>query len=670
MQSKKKILLTLITIIVIGLSGFFLVKLFNNNIETLSLNKDERNWILNNKNQLIDLAILNKIPVINYSGEGIFFDFIEYVEKKSGLEFNKIPYSQVGDNETPYILTLSKEHGGELEIYKDNYVIVSLNGIKYNSTNELENLKLGVLTDDRSMVRKYLPESITYIDHEDANNFMEELKNNTINGIILPKIGYLNYILENELTISYNISEYEVYYYMALGDNEILNSILTKYYKTWYKNNYINSYNTHLLDSYFKFSNCDKNELLSKRYLYGYIEDLPYDKDYKSKEIGINNVLIDKFTDFANIEVISKKYNNRTELVKDFNENNLDIIFDNISSKLYVDKELQSIGIYTSDTVVLSHLENKNVFNSLKSLNNQNVLTIKDTKLNEYLESDNYNLLTYNTIYDLIDDLKKDDVIILDKETYNFNIKEFDQFKIDFIFNIDKYGFKLNSNEAFNKIFNFYITYMPTIYIKQDGYLSLYKNSNNFEISVELILVVLVIIVSLLAILLFKNKPKIKLKGSGLSKTDKLKYIDMLTSLKNRNYLNDNIEYWDSVEVYPQSVVIIDLNNVSDINDNYGHEEGDKVIIEAANILIKNQLSKTEIIRTNGNEFLIYMVEYDEKQVISYIKKLNKEFKNLSYGYGAAIGYSMIVNGTKTIDDAYNEAILDMKTIKEELNNE
>ena len=221
MQSKKKVLLTLLTIIVIVLSGLGLVKLFNTSNETLSLNKDERNWILNNKNQLIDLAILNKIPVINYSGEGIFFDFIEYVEKKSGLEFNKIPYSQAGDNETPYILTLSKEHGGELEIYKDNYVIVSLNGIKYNSTNELENLKLGVLTDDRSMVRKYLPESITYIDHEDATNFMEELKNNTINGIILPKIGYLNYILENNLTISYNISEYEVYYYMSLGNNEI-----------------------------------------------------------------------------------------------------------------------------------------------------------------------------------------------------------------------------------------------------------------------------------------------------------------------------------------------------------------------------------------------------------------------------------------------------------------
>ena len=82
MQSKKKVLLTLLTIIVIVLSGLGLVKLFNTSNETLSLNKDERNWILNNKNQLIDLAILNKIPVINYSGEGIFFDFIEYVENK------------------------------------------------------------------------------------------------------------------------------------------------------------------------------------------------------------------------------------------------------------------------------------------------------------------------------------------------------------------------------------------------------------------------------------------------------------------------------------------------------------------------------------------------------------------------------------------------------------
>ena len=62
------------------------------------------------------------------------------------------------------------------------------------------------------------------------------------------------------------------------------------------------------------------------------------------------------------------------------------------------------------------------------------------------------------------------------------------------------------------------------------------------------------------------------------------------------------------------------------------------------------------------------MVEYDEKQVVSYIKKLNREFKGLTYNFGAAIGYSMILDGTKTVDDAVNEATLDMKNVKEESN--
>ena len=86
-------------------------------------------------------------------------------------------------------------------------------------------------------------------------------------------------------------------------------------------------------------------------------------------------------------------------------------------------------------------------------------------------------------------------------------------------------------------------------------------------------------------------------------------------------------------------------------------------------ILINNQMPNSDIIRTNGNEFLIYLVEYDEKKVVSYIKKLNKEFKELSHGFGAAIGYSMITDGIKTIDDAVNEATLDMRNNKEELNN-
>jgi diguanylate cyclase (GGDEF)-like protein len=161
---------------------------------------------------------------------------------------------------------------------------------------------------------------------------------------------------------------------------------------------------------------------------------------------------------------------------------------------------------------------------------------------------------------------------------------------------------------------------------------------------------------------MLKKTKKVKMK-----KEEKIMYIDQLTSLKNRAYLNSNIESWDESEVYPQSIIVIDLNNISYINDNHGREEGDKVITEAANILIQHQLANSEIIRTDGNEFLIYLVGYNEKQIISYLRKLSKEFKGLSHGFGAASGYSIINDAIKTIDDAVNEATLAMKENKEDI---
>ena len=107
----------------------------------------------------------------------------------------------------------------------------------------------------------------------------------------------------------------------------------------------------------------------------------------------------------------------------------------------------------------------------------------------------------------------------------------------------------------------------------------------------------------------------------------------------------------------------------STINDTLGYEQGDAQIKAAANVLIKTQLDNTDIMRTDGNEYLIYLVGYQEKQVVSYIRKLYKEFKNLPYEHGAAIGYSMITNDIKTIEDAINESVEDMRNKKEELEN-
>jgi len=91
------------------------------------------------------------------------------------------------------------------------------------------------------------------------------------------------------------------------------------------------------------------------------------------------------------------------------------------------------------------------------------------------------------------------------------------------------------------------------------------------------------------------------------------------------------------------------------------------VIKKAASILIVNQEANTDIIRTDGNEFLVYMVGYQEKDVVAYTRKIYKELKELPYGYGATIGYSMIMDDVKTVDDAINEATIDMRKKKEQV---
>ena len=153
-----------------------------------------------------------------------------------------------------------------------------------------------------------------------------------------------------------------------------------------------------------------------------------------------------------------------------------------------------------------------------------------------------------------------------------------------------------------------------------------------------------------------------------IKKEDRLYYFDAMTNLKNRNYLNDNIDFWSSTKVYPSAMIVIDINKLKLLNDRKGHEAGDNQIKAVANVLIKTQRDNSEIMRTDGDEFMIYLVGYDEKKIGSYIHKLNRELlSSLPHkDYGVSIGYSMINDAIKTVDDAINEATAMMKEVKEE----
>jgi diguanylate cyclase (GGDEF)-like protein len=87
---------------------------------------------------------------------------------------------------------------------------------------------------------------------------------------------------------------------------------------------------------------------------------------------------------------------------------------------------------------------------------------------------------------------------------------------------------------------------------------------------------------------------------------------DDLTSLNNRRHLYanyPNLVYLAARQKKPISMVIFDIDNFKKINDTYGHQKGDEVLIIIAETM-KNFVRKSDFtIRFGGDEFLILLYD-------------------------------------------------------------
>ena len=678
----KKIIAIIVSVIVVlaiatGLYVFFILEDKNS-----TLTMAEKQWIEDNKNDIIDLGFINNVPIFNYDGEGLFFDFVTALETDTGLEFNKLSYSFGSTSSSAYSLKITNElSDSDILIYEDNYAVITKVQAKYNRLLEIPVLTLGVLESDYENATYYLKENtnITLKSYTSEESITSDINNGKLDGAVFPKTIYLNQILNNDLYINYNITEMTKSIVLSLGSNEKLNIIIKKYFEKWESEQYNNSFNSYFTKYYLDSSNISEDaqvNFTSKQYKYGFVSLAPYDKIVNSKLYGINKEILKGFGELAGIEIkYMSEYASSEKLIKSFNENKIDLFFNTSSNTEYEMDVVNTVSVSDEDIVVIAEEDTNFVVNSVYSLKNYKIATIKGSKISSELNEYGITVKEYSNIKTLLNNLDSNYLIVIDNYTYEtYFINKLHEYKEIYSYNLKgKYNYtvrNIEDNEVFINYFNFYLSYINE---KEFANTVNFQNFTTTESSTVIIYIILALSLFIILFVIYSTKVKKDKKPNkvvaSVSKESKLKYIDMLTSLKNRNYLNDSIEKWDDTEIYPQAIIVADLNNIAYVNDNYGHTEGDNVIKEAANVLIKSQIENSEIMRTNGNEFLIYLVEYDEKQVSAYVKKLFKEFKELSHGFGAALGYSMITDGLKTIDDAINEATLDMRTNKEEANN-
>jgi len=94
-----------------------------------------------------------------------------------------------------------------------------------------------------------------------------------------------------------------------------------------------------------------------------------------------------------------------------------------------------------------------------------------------------------------------------------------------------------------------------------------------------------------------------------------------MTQLLNRHSGEKNIEKL----IYNKQafvVILMDLNGFKEINDTYGHDSGDEILINVAGIL-KNSVRHDDFsCRWGGDEFVIILTNVDKEAIRSIVKKI------------------------------------------------
>lgn len=669
-KSVKRILLVIPVIVFIVIATLIIMNVLK---DENKLTVKEKEWINNNLSTVQNVNIINNLSVFGANGSGIFYDFLSDMSKEYGLKINPVTYNNGESSVSHGFMATNSLDDNSLVIYEDNYVLIKKDYEVITDIASLSSKSIGVLSSDVTYLNSYLKSFNLKLTAYENKKSLEEAFSKDLDYILVPKYEYLDYIIANDYQISYHFNDIKRYYtYELQGD--YFSSIIKKYFTKWNGKYFDSSYNKAMkqaLIENLKLTDSDIKQLNSKVYSYGFINNSPYEIIMGGNYGGIISVYLNKFSKVAGVDFKYSKYRSYKLLTNAINDGSLDLYFNYYT----LTNNYKEINTHMNiEYNIIAKESNSMVVNSLDSLKGKTVYVLQDSMLYNYLSTiDDITINTYRNVKELKKLAKQDNIIMIDHNTYEtYANKELLGYTIRYTSNTDgTYNFKVREDGPFYKTLNAFIKLQDPNLTINEGLYNYTKTLKSGTVLGTIAKYSLYLIIGFVVIMyiLYKSTKRVKI-SKKIKKVEKIRYIDQLTSLKNRNYLNENINAWNKNTIYPQATIVLDLNRLQEINDTLGYEKGDRQIKAAANILIKTQLDNSDIMRTDGNEFLIYLVGYEERQIISYIKKLYKEFKSLPYEYGATIGHSMITNDLKSIEDAINESVEDMKQKKQDLNRE
>lgn len=144
---------------------------------------------------------------------------------------------------------------------------------------------------------------------------------------------------------------------------------------------------------------------------------------------------------------------------------------------------------------------------------------------------------------------------------------------------------------------------------------------------------------------------------------------DALTGLPNRSYFSDTIiEHISYSERHGTtfSLAVIDLNKFKPINDTYGHQFGDELLIQVADRLRQSIRQYDIACRLGGDEFLLLIVNDSIDDSLQLLKRIHQKLiatytvNEISLEVGASIGIAHYPEHGTKYSDLFHHADLAM----------
>ena len=130
---------------------------------------------------------------------------------------------------------------------------------------------------------------------------------------------------------------------------------------------------------------------------------------------------------------------------------------------------------------------------------------------------------------------------------------------------------------------------------------------------------------------------------------NRVAYRDELTGLYNRRFVVEKLAQ-DLMEPNRQdALVMIDVDDFKHVNDCYGHDAGDMVLVCISNIM-ESVCRRHKVVRWGGEEFLIILMAVTKQECFEVCEEIRKEIQAFPFLQGNTTFYCTVTLGISLYD--------------------